>query len=304
MTTADHRSQNLRGSAALLGAAFFWGFGFYAQRVSIDHASPLSATAWRFVFALPVALVSLAVCLKRRVAMPWRAGALLGFLLYCAFALQTVALKYTSTSRVALLTGLYAVFVPFMQPLFGMPKPTRSQWGAALLAMAGVVLLCGVLSPGEAQSPPNVGDAMTLGMAILSAVMVILVGKTAATASPLALNTIQTLTMSVISVPVALLSALAFPEAAVDWQPRMVWSLLYLAIFSTSIAFFLQMVGQKYVQPTTASILMLVETPIGVLAALALLGEVMSGLQWCGAAVLIAAVVWAVAAETNAEEQS
>ncbi len=296
LPVAPTTRQTLVGSGFLVGAALCWGFGFYAQRISVEAMSPLWAVALRFWLAAPLALLALGWRRARGVRVPWGAGALLGILLYVIFALQTAAMVHTPVTRVALITGLYAVFVPLLQPLFKLPRPGAVQSGAVVVALGGLVLLCGLTGSADAQLaiPPNVGDLYTLLMALLSAVLVLVMGRFAQREDAVALNAVQILAMSACALAVAPLVDGASPH---DLDPSTWWSLLYLAVASTFVAFLLQLLGQRHVSPSTASILMLLETPIGVVAAVVILHERMAGLQWVGAALALVAVVVAVVAE-------
>jgi drug/metabolite transporter (DMT)-like permease len=287
--------QTLVGSGFLLAAAWCWGFGFYAQRVSVEEVSPLWAVALRFAMAVPLALAALAWRRRAGARIPWRIGALLGVLLYVIFAFQTVALIHTPVARVALITGLYAVFTPLLQPAFGLPRPKPLQLLAVGVALVGLVLFCGVVGDERALSvPPNIGDLYTLVMAVISAVMVLLIGRAAPREDPVALNTVQILVMAAVAVVAAPLLEGQPPGALSD---RTLASLLYLAVASTFLAFLFQMLGQRHVSPSTASVLMLLETPIGVVAAVVILDERMAGFQWLGAVLALVAVVCAVFAE-------
>lgn len=289
----------LRGSAFLLGAALCWGLGFYAQRLSLTTLPPLWATSARFVLAVPLALVVLSRRRRAGRPIPWRAGVVCGVVVAFAFALQTIAMLHTPVSRVALITGLYGVLTPLLQPLFGLKRPTALQLLAVAIATAGTTLLCGVLSDARAQTtPPNVGDALTLVMAIVSAFYVLFLARIATDVDPLALNAVQVLAMSACSIVVAPIFEgwpARLPDA-VTWA-----SVTYLAIASTFVAFLLQMLGQRHVSPSTAAVLMLLETPIGVGAAVLLLGERMTPPQWAGGALAIVAVLLAIAAEHFAQ---
>ncbi len=283
------------GATALIGAALCWGFGFYAQRVSIESLSPLWATAGRFIFASPIAAIALVVCARRGVRIPWREGAVIGVCLYIAFALQTVAMLYTPVSRVALITGLYAVTTPLMQPWFGMGRPSRLQLVAAGVAVLGTALLCGVFVDDEArQTPPNLGDLLTLGMAVLGGVITLLIGRYAHKVDVVALNASQMVVMLLASVATALV---VDGPVSLSIDERTAISLIYLAVFSTAAAFLLQMIGQRHISPSPAAIIMMLEIPIGVTSALVLLHERMSVSQWTGAVVLFAAVVMAIVSE-------
>jgi len=287
----------LRGSALLLGAALCWGLGFYAQRVSLSTLPPLWATSARFILALPLAVLVLALRRRAGVRIPWRAGVLCGVVVAVAFALQTVAMLYTPVSRVALITGLYGVLTPLLQPLFGLRRPSGLQLGAVLVATAGTTLLCGALSDPQAPAvPPNVGDALTLAMAVVSASYVLFLARLGSATDALALNSVQVLAMTATSLVIAPLFEgwpARVPDAA-TWA-----SVAYLAIASTFVAFLLQMLGQRHVSPSAAAVLMLLETPIGVGAAVLLLDEHMDAAQWAGAVLAVAAVLAAILAETR-----
>jgi drug/metabolite transporter (DMT)-like permease len=288
----------LRGSAFLVGAALFWGFGFLAQRWSLTSLPPLWATSARLVLAVPLAVLVIGLRRSAGLATPWRTGLVCGLLLYVAFALQTVAMLHTPVSRVALITGLYGVFTPLLQPFFGLQRPRALQVVAVVVATAGTALLCGVFADEAARSaPPNIGDALTLVMAVVSAFYVIFLSQIATKTDALSLSGVQVLAMSLGSVVVA-----PFFEGAppLSWDAPTWASVLYLAVFSTYGAFLLQMLGQQHVSPSTAAVLMLLETPIGVGSAVAFLKERMTGLQWAGAVLAIVAVVLAVIAEQRA----
>ncbi|HEY1101531.1 MAG TPA: DMT family transporter [Myxococcota bacterium] len=288
----------LLGTTFLLCAALFWGMGFYAQRVSIAVVPPLTATALRFCIALPVVVAALWWC-RRRAPLPWGPGLVLGALLYLGFAVQTVALLHTPVTRVALITGLYAVLTPLLQPLFGLGRPTRLQLVGAASAVVGMGLLCGIVGDARALTTPfNVGDVLTFIMAVVSAICVLLVGRLAPGNDPIALNAVQIFVMTVLAVVVApVFEGLPSIELLASAPAATWWSLVYLAIFSTIAAFLLQLLGQRHLSPTPATTIMLLETPIGVVAAVLLLAEHMGGLQWLGAGFAVFAVVLAVFGE-------
>lgn len=292
------RRQIMMGSSFLLSAAVLWGVGFYAQRVSVEETTPLWAVALRFGLAVPLALGAWAWRRAQGIRIPWRAGAVLGVLLYLVFALQTVALVHTSVSRVALITALYSVFVPVLQPLFGLPRPRLLQLVAVGIGLLSLVLLCGVIGDqASLATPPNVGDFYTLIMAVIAAVLVLLIAHFAPREDTIALNAVQIMTMATCAFVIAPL--LEGPPPTHIGTPTF-FSLVYLAVASTFLAFWFQMLGQRHVSPSTASILMMVETPIGVVAAVVILHEAMADFQWAGAFLALVAVAVAVAAEKPA----
>ena len=283
-------------------AALVWGVAFVPQRFTIDAMTPIWAVVVRFGLAAPLAIAVAGKRLKHPGTAP-RHAVLLGALLFVAMTLQTMALVHAPVARVALITGLYAVFVPLLAPLFGEPRPTRMHWLGAALAFAGVVGLTNILGDKDATSVPlNIGDVYVLLHALLSAVQMILVGKLARRADPYALNAVQLTTIVLLAVPTAFLLEGAPPTWA-SLAPHgltLALSFAFLAVFSTVIAFTAQIVGQRHASASTSSVIMLLETPIGVVAAMVLLHESMTLAQWCGAAVLLAGIVVSLRGERPA----
>lgn len=112
-----------------------------------------------------------------------------------------------------------------------------------------------------------------------------------------ALNGVQLVAMTIVAVVVAAVVEEAPLAAVMQVDGASLGSLVYLAVFSTIVAFTLQFVGQQHLSPAPASIIMVLEVPVGVIAAVLLLGEHMAGLQWLGAAIAVVAVGVAVMGE-------
>lgn len=286
------------GAAMLLIAAVVWGFAFIPQKWSVVALPPLTATALRFALAAPV----LALVAGRRLhkpGVPRRHALMLGVLLYVAYALQTVALTLTPVARVSLITGLYAVFVPLLAPLFGHLRPSALHWAGAGVAFGGLLGLVGVVGARDALTTPlSLGDLWTLLHALLGALQVLLIGRLAQRADVLSLNALQIGVIACIAVPVSLAVEGAWDATAI-LEPRLLLSLLYLAVFSTVVAFSCQIIGQRHASPPAAAVIMLLEAPVGVLGAMVLFNESMALSQWVGAGVLLCGVVLSLVAEVR-----
>lgn len=292
------------GAGLLVGAAVIWGFAFVPQRLTVVDLPPLTATAVRFAIAAPLALVVAGARLRRPGVRVERA-ALLGVLLFFAYTLQTAGLVFAPVARVSLITGLYAVFVPMFAPLFGHARPTGAHWLGVILAVVGLLGLVGVVGGDALSSPLNVGDLLVLGHAAVSAFQVLLVGKLARTSDPYALNAIQLTTVLALALPAALLvDGLPGLAAVGALDAKTLGAFLYLAVFSTVLGFTFQIVGQRHTSAPTAAVVMLLETPVGVLGALLFLDESMGLGQWIGALVLVAGVVVSLLPELIRSERT
>jgi drug/metabolite transporter (DMT)-like permease len=297
----------LLGGALLLSAAVIWGFAFVPQKLTVTGLLPLQATALRFALAAPLAL-AVALSLPsggrprsrlRAPGVPTRYVLILGIILFAAYATQTAGLAYAPVARVSLITGLYAVFVPLFAPLLGHRPPTMGHWAGVALAFVGLLGLTGVVSGDDAMTTPlNIGDIFVLLHAAIGAFQVLLIGKLARAADPFALNGLQLVVVMALAIPAALFVEGMPDLSSIDARTWM--SFGYLAAFSTVVAFTCQIFGQRHTSPPTAAVIMLLETPIGVLAALVLVHETMAPWQWAGAAVLLGGVAVSLRAELRA----
>lgn len=288
------RSRPLLGAVLLLAAAVIWGFAFVPQKHTVEVLPPLTATVVRFAIAAPVALVAALVAARRRgerLRFPAGPARLLGVVLFFAYLAQTAGLVYAPVARVALITGMYAVFVPLLAPLFGNPRPRPLHWLGAAVAFVGLLGLVGV--GGEALAAPlNVGDLLVLLHALLGAVQVLLVSRLAHDVEPFTLNLMQVGAVGLLGLPVALVvDGPATLVAAVHLDGQSIAAFLYLAIISTVVAFTCQIFGQRHTSAPTAAVIMLMESPTALVAAVFILDENMRFGQWVGAAVLLAGVV-------------
>ena len=272
-----------------------WGFAFVPQKYTVLHLQPLTATALRFLLAAPLAC---AIAGKRlwKPGIPVKSAVTLGVILFVIYALQTAGLVYAPVARVSLITGMYAVFVPLFAPLLGHKRPQALHWLGAGLAFVGLLALTGVVHSQDLLAVPlNRGDVFVLLHAIISAFQVLLVGKLAKDADPFALNAVQLTVVLALALPAALLFE-GVPDLSV-LDVKSYASFGYLAVFSTVLAFTCQIVGQRHTSPSTAAVIMLLETPVGVWGALVFLNEAMGPTQWIGAGVLLAGVATSLAAE-------
>lgn len=293
MSGSPYRGALLLGTASLL-----WGVAFLPQSISVERLDAFWACALRFGLAAPVAL--LLARGRLQLGVPLRLAVLLGALLYVAFVLQTEALRHTQVARVSLITGMYAIFTPLLSPLFGLRRPGPLHFGGAGVALVGLGGLVGGF--GAVRAPLNVGDLLTLGHALLSAVHMILVGKLAARAAPFALNAVQLSTMAALALPTALLVGQPLDASALDLRTGL--ALAYLAVFSSVVAFGFQLLGQRYASPSLCAVVFLMEAPIGALTAMTVLDERMSALQGLGALGLLCGMGLSLWAEVRAERSA
>jgi drug/metabolite transporter (DMT)-like permease len=286
MTT---KATTLPVAMVLLAGPLIWGLGFVATKATLAGSGPLWANAFRFLLAIAVLLPFAARAVAHLPRRQIVSGIWLGVFLLAAFSFQTAGMVETSVAHASFITGLYAVFVPLFGPLFGR-RPRPWQLAAAGLAVVGLVLLTGVASSGAAIRR---GDWLILGCAIVSAFHILIADRVAKNVDPIALNWVQLATVALLSVAAARLFE---GPMSIRWLPQVLAGQLYLAIFSSGVAFTLQFWAQRRISPTAAAMVFLLEAPFGAVAGFLVYGERLSVVQGLGALLMVGASYLAVAA--------
>ncbi len=283
------KPSTLSVALVLLAGPLIWGVGFVATKATLAGSGPLWANAFRFVFAIAILFPFAARAVSRLPKRHLISGMWLGIFLLAAFSFQTAGMVDTTVAHASFITGLYAVFVPLFGPLFGR-RPRPWQLAAVGLAVVGLVLLTGIASSGARIGR---GDWLVLGCALVSAIHILIADRVAKDVDPIALNWVQLATVAVLSVAAA--RAVEGPMA-IKWLPSVVAGQLYLAVFSSGVAFTLQFWAQRRISPTAAAMVFLLEAPLGALAGYVAYGERLSLVQGFGAVLMMGASYLAVAA--------
>ena len=285
-------NKQLRGSLALLSATVIWGFAFIAQSVGMDLIGPFTFQASRCIlavlFLIPASFVlDLGKCSFRQSAAKWldpklwKVGILCGSALFVAASLQQVGLVYTDAGKAGFITAMYIVLVPILG-LFLKRMPPKSAWFSVALAVVGLYLLSCM---GVTQV--NKGDLLVLGCALAFAVQITCIDRFAGEVDGFRLNCIQSMVVATLSLPFVITTEVV----VVDNILACGGALLFAGVMSMGIAYSLQIVGQKDLEPTTASLIMSLESVFAVLGGWWLLGERMNSWELTGCALVFAAVM-------------
>lgn len=289
--------KNLKGSLLLLLTAFLWGTSFAAQTSAADAISAFAFNGARsligslFLFLLFLALGRRYGGFRASIARPAvrlgvRAGLLSGLVLFAAVNLQQLGIaaypaEAAASGRSGFLTATYVVMVALSAPLLG-KKLHPLVALSALLCLGGMYLLCTKGGDGGLY----LADLLLLGCALCFTVQILLVDRFSS-ADSIAMSCVQFLVCGLLSMA----AALVFERPAVSDFANAVLEILYLGIFSSGIAYTLQIVGQKYCEPAVASISMSFESVFAALSGWVLLGERLSGRELLGCALVFCAVL-------------
>lgn len=270
------------GEIALTITAIIWGSGFVASSISLEYFTPYQILAGRFLIGAIVLTVIFHKKLKNINKSTMIKGVVLGIFLYLAFALQTVGLQFTTPSKNAFLTAVNVVIVPFIAFVIYKRKIDMYELMGAILAMVGVGILSLKLS-----AEINIGDLLTLGCAFGFAFHIFFTAKYVKDSDPVSLALIQMMTAAIIGMIVVLFKG----ETSFVIEKEGMFSLLYLGIFSTTLAYLLQTVAQKMITETKAAIILSTESFWGMVFSVAILDETMTIKMVIGAILILTAII-------------
>ncbi len=279
----------LRGILALMIAVIIWGSAFIAQSVGMDHIGPMTfqtvRSALAVLFMAPLTFLfsnnQAATVRNWRDPKLWKAGILCGMSLFIAGGLQQVGLVYTSAGKAGFITAMYIVLVPVLG-IFLKKRPSPAAWLSVAVAVSGLYLLSCV-----GVSEINKGDLLLLGCAMAFSVQITLVDRHACDLDGIQLNCVQTLVCSLLSAAAMFLTENPEIGSILQcWLP-----LCYAGILSMGVAYTLQIVGQRYLEPTPASLIMSLESVYAVLFAWLILDERMAPHELLGCGLVFVAVI-------------
>lgn len=282
--------KTLKSSMLLFLAALIWGVAFVAQSVGMDYMGPFSFCGGRFLMGSAVLAPIVAVRrIQDRKKQVERAGFKItvtggiccGLALCTATLLQQFGIQYTTVGKAGFITTLYIIIVP-IAGLFLKKKVPGKVWIGAVIAAFGMYLLC--MSEKLALSR---GDLYVFICALVFSVHILVIDHFSPKADGIELSCIQFLTAGVISS----IGAVIFEQPSIGNFVAGIIPLLYAGILSSGVAYTLQVIGQKDMDPTVASLILSLESVISMLAGWAILGQKLSPRELSGCVLVFAAVI-------------
>ncbi len=266
-------------TVALVALTAIWGSTFFLIRDLVQVVPPVDFLAIRFGIA---ALLMIAVFGRAVLALPRRAlciGLALGMLYGLAQILQTVGLAFTDAAVSGFITGTYVVLTPLISAVVLRERISAPTWGAVALATVGLAVLSlqGVAI--------GVGEAVTLGSAVLYALHIIGLGRYSQASQAAALSAVQMATIAVLCLAVAAPGGMTLPQTSGQW-----WSVLYMAVFASVGALWMQTWAQAHMSATRAAIIMTLEPVFAAYFAITLGGEQLTARMLVGGGLVLAAM--------------
>ncbi len=302
------RNKTLFGNLFLLIAAVAWGLAFTTQKIAAAHLPPFSVNGIRFLigglFLIPVIFIFDSVSKSGRCLLSLHkprkiditrteliGGILCGVVLLVAATLQQISLSshHVGPGKASFLTALYVVFVPFYGLIRRKIAPFNV-WISVAIAVLGAYLLT---AGGIGSFSIGGYDVLLLVSASFFALHIVVIDIFVPRVDAVRMSMIQFLTAGILSLPLMFLAdphiaSVPTGEDILAALPAM----LFLGFVSTGIGYTAQVVGQQIsATPTIASLIMSLESVVGLLGGVILLDEKLGGCQFLGCAVILFAVI-------------
>ncbi len=290
------KAWQLRQSGILLITAVVWGVAFVAQSVGGENIGPFTLIAIRFLLGaatlLPMILLQEKKRRKREIddhramggKLLLKGGVLCGLALGTASSLQQIGIVQTTVGKAGFLTAMYIVIVPVLGIVIG-KKPKALIWLCVAIACAGIYFLS---MPGG-RIALETGDAFCLACAFVFAVQIMLVDHYVNMVDGLRLSAVEFLTASAMGAVMMLI----FERPTLSMIADAAIPLLYLGVMSSGVGYTLQVIGQRGINPSIASLIMSQESTVSVIAGFLLLNQSLTLRELGGCVLMGAAIVMA-----------
>ncbi|MEH7568278.1 DMT family transporter [Priestia megaterium] len=283
------------GDGMLLITAIVWGSGFVVTDIALQYLTPYQVMAGRFVLATLLLTLTFGYKFKTFTKSVWWKGTILGTFLFLAFVLQTVGLQHTTPSKNAFLTAVNVVIVPIIAYLLYKRKIDRFEMVGSVIAIVGI----GLLSL-QSSMTLNFGDVLSLACAVAFAFDIFYTNLFIKEEDPISVTIVQFITASLLSVVVVLIKG----DIPTSLESEGIYSILYLAVFSTTIAYLFQNKAHKYTTASKAAIILSTESFFGMLFSVLFLHEVLTVRMVTGAVLIMVAILIAELKPSFLKKQS
>ena len=282
-------------ASELLLTAFIWGVAFVAQSVGMDYIGPFTFNCVRSVIG-GIVLIPLILFLRKKDQIrkteeekriyrknTIAGGICCGFFLAVASSFQQFGIMHTTVGKAGFITALYIVIVPILG-VFMKKKVAPIVWGSSVIAMIGFYMLSI-----SGRVSINKGDMLVLFCAVLFSLHILVIDYFSPKGDSVAISCIQFFTSGIIcGVCMLLFENPQIADILAAYVP-----VLYAGVMSCGVAYTLQIVGQKNMDPTVASLILSLESVFSALAGWLLLGQKLSTKELIGCGLVFAAVLLA-----------
>lgn len=288
------KAKEWKSSLMLLLTAAIWGVAFVAQSVGMDYIGPFTFNAIRSLVGGLVLIPCIWLLNRKKPAAQedtpaqsdrtlFIGGICCGVALAVASSLQQIGIQYTSVGKAGFITALYIVIVPLLGLLFKR-RVSGLIWVAVVIAVGGMYLLC--ITEGFSVGK---GDLLVMASAFCFSAHILIIDYFSPKADGVKMSCIQFLVCGLLcAVPMLIMERPSLPQILAAWMP-----LIYAGVFSCGVGYTLQIVGQRHIDPTIASLILSLESVISVLAGWVILGQKLTVRELIGCILVFCAIILA-----------
>lgn len=290
-----------QANMGLVMCALIWGSAFVATDIAFDFLSPIQMQTLRYAFASVILSV---ICYKKILTISratWRAGLMLSVVFFFAFTSQSYGLALTTPSKNAFFTTANVIMVPFILYFFAKKSMSKDLIYGIALMMVGFFFICfelkieqfgASLSSLGQQFNFNMGDGLSLVCALGFAMHIILTGKYVLEHDGAQLLLVQTWFTLLASFLWQMSVGESFSTVPNEQLMQALWPCLYMAVFSSIVAYGGQLLFQKYTPPSNTAVLLSLESVFACLFSVALGREIYFSGLFVGGLLILFGVIW------------
>ena len=286
------KKEQIKGSLLLFLAAIIWGVAFVAQSVGMDYVGPFTFNCVRTLIGGLVLIPCIAILnrgkVKKKTDFTEKKRLLLGGIccgvaLTTGSTLQQFGIMYTTVGKAGFITAFYIIIVPILGLFLG-KKCGLSVWISVVIALAGLYFLC--ITDGFSIGK---GDIYVFLGAIAFSIHILVIDHFTQFNDGVKMSCIQFFVCGILCfVPMMLFEHPEISMILLAWKP-----ILYAGVMSCGVAYTLQIVGQKNMNPTVASLILSLESVTSVIAGFLVLHQNLSHRELIGCGLMFVAIVLA-----------
>lgn len=295
------KTHKVRNSLLLLLTAFIWGTAFVAQSIGMEYVGPLTYTCVRSLIAGIMLIPCIAflnkvnpkqedmhIYQKDEGKQTYQktlliGGICCGLALGVASSLQQIGIQHTTVGKAGFITTFYIIIVPIIG-LFFKKRCGINVWIGVVFALAGLYFLC--ITEGFSI---GYGDTMVFLCALAFSIHILVIDHFTQLVDGVKMSCIQFFVAAIVSgIGMMLFENPDIGNILAAWMP-----ILYAGALSSGVGYTLQIIGQKGMNPTIASLILSLESVISVLAGMVLLNEKLTGREILGCILMFVAIILA-----------
>lgn len=285
--------QQIRNSFLLLFTAVIWGNAFVAQSVGMDYVGPFTFNSVRSLIG-GLVLIPCIYFLRRNDKNDFKkcpedkkqlllGGVCCGVALAAGSSFQQFGIMDTSVGKAGFITAFYIIIVPILG-LFFKKQCGWSVWAGVMVALVGLYFLCIT-----DRFSVGTGDVLIFLCALMFSIHILIIDYFTQFVDGVKMAGIQFFVCGILcGVPMLLVEHPEMTQLIAAWKP-----LLYAGVLSCGVGYTLQIVGQKGINPTVASLILSLESVTSVIAGFLILGQLLSNREIFGCILMFAAIILA-----------